>query len=70
MNWYNLRENKCPKCSKVIDPELKFDMFRCLCGFSITPKKYQEIIESRDRWQPLSSISKNKYWRPRDEEQE
>ncbi len=70
MNWSNLRENKCPKCNKVIDPEIKFGMFRCsMCTFAISPKRYQEIVESRDRWQPRFNIN-NKHWRPKDEEQE
>lgn len=47
MNWYNLRQNKCPKCSK----ELEFghdkdgkDLFFCHCTFSISGAKFKNIV--------------------------
>lgn len=43
MNWQNLRADCCPRCG---DPLSLFDhvsLYKCLCGFKITPYKLENI---------------------------
>ena len=68
LKWDLLRENRCPKCGKKIDPVLKFGMFHCsdiACLFQITPKRFTEIVNS-----PVRGYSGTQHYRPRDEEPE
>ncbi len=51
MMWQNLKRNKCPKCGKNLqwEPEHPQDVngkpfFWCDCGFSISEKKFKEIV--------------------------
>lgn len=50
MKWFNLKNNKCPKCGK--DTALKSpynfvpatDMFEHPCGFKISTRKLESIV--------------------------
>lgn len=46
MNWNNLKENKCPKCSSLL--EFLLNKYICTeytkCGFSIGQQKFGEIV--------------------------
>lgn len=69
MNWSNLRENRCPKCGKnlTFDLNIGFGLVFCknlACSFKITPKKFNEIVNSPVRYKS------EKHYRPRDEEPE
>lgn len=48
VRWWNLRENKCPKCSKDFfksaKVEISKDSVHCPCGFFITMEKFQSIV--------------------------
>ena len=55
LNWYNLKNNKCPQCNRDIIKGLKTfpindgdgNMVQTLqhfCGFTISEKKYNEIV--------------------------
>ncbi len=49
MKWSNLSKNKCPQCG--VDLADKFDnarkMFVCTCGFTITTKRFAEIVRDK-----------------------
>jgi len=49
MDWSNLKENKCPNCSKDISTtySLITKMFECNCGFKITAEKFNKIVTSK-----------------------
>ena len=67
MNWDNLRENRCPKCGRRLNPKLVFGMFHCIdviCNFMITPKRFKDIVNSPKRYKS------EKHYRPLDEEPE
>jgi len=48
MKWFNLKNNKCPQCSKdwVFQSPDARGRIRCDCGFSIHKNRAQEIISS------------------------
>ena len=51
LKWFNLKKNKCPKCSKNIYSGLgglqSIDgILRHPCGFSISEKKFKKIVTS------------------------
>ena len=56
MNWYNLKKNKCPKCSKDFVKDLDvFEnpvtiqrIFKHKCGFIISELRYSEIVTSQN----------------------
>ena len=48
MNWKNLKQNKCPKCSKELFVR-STGMISCdnpKCDFKIKPAKMNEIVNS------------------------
>jgi hypothetical protein len=50
MKWYNLKNNKCPKCSKdfmlglTVESNMQPSMFTHKCGFKISEQRYKEIV--------------------------
>jgi DNA-directed RNA polymerase subunit RPC12/RpoP len=46
MKWHNLKQNKCPQCSKslVSSYDIASNMFSCPCGFKIGTEKFNSII--------------------------
>lgn len=67
MTWENLRENLCPKCGKLIDPKLRFNLLWCsnsTCDFRISQERFKEIVNN-----PIC-FKEEKHYRPRDEEPE
>lgn len=38
MKWFNLKNNKCPQCSKALYG------YSCPCGFRISEKRWKEIV--------------------------
>lgn len=57
MKWHNLRENKCPECSKDLDWSAGTAvMFTCVCGFKISEKRFREITGD------MTTTSVNKYY--------
>ena len=50
MNWYNLKNNKCPKCNKDfmlglnVESNMQPTMFTHKCGFKISEQRYKEIV--------------------------
>lgn len=70
MNWFNLKRNKCPKCS---DPKglLAYynehtKNFNCPCGFKISEVKFKAMIQDFER----RSHFPTKHYRPSDENPE
>ena len=61
MKWFNLKQNKCPKCSEDLADKLEGNIFRCTCGFVISAKRFKEIIADKVNRQ-ISS-----HYRPEDE---
>jgi hypothetical protein len=61
MKWFNLKENKCPKCNKDWSQDLVVHdkMLQHLCGFKISEKKYREIV--------TSMVNKDIEWNEEDE---
>jgi len=55
MKWCNLKQNKCPQCSKdFFDFQPTF--IKCPCGFSISLKRFNEIVSEQatrtiNKWQ-------------------
>ena len=54
MKWYNLRENKCPQCSKDFVGNTRIDKTNAsdkkmihACGFQIYESKYRKIVSSQ-----------------------
>lgn len=47
MKWFNLKQNKCPKCNKDFLIYAKFypsGSIECKCGFFITKEKMDELV--------------------------
>ena len=46
MKWKNLLENKCPKCSSLLEEDKKTSFHVCSneCGFSINDKKFAGLV--------------------------
>ena len=44
MKWNNLKEGKCPKDNNFLFKDIFF--FICFCGFKISEKKYEEVVEN------------------------
>jgi DNA-directed RNA polymerase subunit RPC12/RpoP len=65
MNWHNLRENRCPKCSKDLivdaDNNTNDDYFYCECGFRISAKKFKSLVTKTIEFDNAS------HYRPEDE---
>lgn len=49
MNWSNLREHKCPKCGVPLASGLLDLYIYCVCGFTISHKRYEEIMVDMTR---------------------
>lgn len=50
MNWKNLTENKCPKCSAYLKHSALSLVISCsLCDFMISNKRYNEIVNDMYR---------------------
>ena len=64
MKWNNLKQNKCPKCSKDLSDKLEGKMFHCSCGFMISIRRMKEIIQNR------MTAGFDKPYRPEDENPE
>jgi len=49
MKWYNLKQNKCPKCDKPIASYHFYpgEIVKYPCGFTIRVKKWSEIVNSQ-----------------------
>ena len=46
MKWWNLKNNKCPKCNKdfVMGLTVVGDLYAHECGFKIRKQRYEEIV--------------------------
>lgn len=47
IDWLNLKEKKCPKCSSVLQAKILNQIFTCSnrnCGFSISNDKFKHLI--------------------------
>jgi len=65
MDWFKLKENKCPKCRKDMMKGLQTPgggMMIHPCGFRITEKRYTEIVNSTIKQEQLAEK-----WRKEDE---
>lgn len=49
MNWSNLREHNCPKCGTPLTSGLLDLYIYCECGFTISHKRYEEIMVDMTR---------------------
>ena len=50
MKWYNLKVNKCPQCNKTFlssSFSKRLGYIVCLCGFTISNKRFSEIVNSQ-----------------------
>ena len=50
MKWNNLKNNKCPKCNKNIEPtHLNVETHSMIhpCGFKISTKRWNEIVHDK-----------------------
>lgn len=59
MNWFKLKENKCPKCCDELDFSSVPNHCICDCGFKISLRKMEQIVckmvnkdidEETNRW--------------------
>lgn len=68
MKWYNLKSNKCPKCSSRLDGSAISDLLRCSnpdCDFKISQEKfaalsaaYVEKYRHRERYEDVGGWSR------------
>jgi len=61
MKWNNLKQNKCPKCSKDLARHDDLHVYCGNCDFLISNKRFKEIITSQ-----VERTIENHY-RPEDE---
>lgn len=68
LRWWNLRKNCCPKCGrdffKSAKTEISKDEIHCVCGFFISTKRYQEIVNdlnTKDVEQKLDQLEMERY---------
>ena len=47
MNWSNLREHKCPQCSKKFSSGALDLYIYCDCGFTISLERFDERVSSQ-----------------------
>ena len=45
LKWRNLKEVKCPQCSETLKHETTQQYYSCGCGFHITHKRFNELVE-------------------------
>jgi len=74
MDWFKLKENKCPKCGKDIMKGMKVETWTTVgefgtkkiithpCGFKIREKRMTEIVNSTLKQEQLAEK-----WRKEDE---
>lgn len=56
MKWFNLKDNKCPKCGKdftkgletynFLENTIEIKVLSHPCGFKISEQRYKEIVSS------------------------
>lgn len=48
LSWNNLRDGCCPKCGDELVSFDHLDLFKCVCGFKITAKRMNEILNAQE----------------------